>query len=310
MLRKKKCRVCGSLFEPKKKTQILCDDLKCKKTWKNLQKRKKRSARFCVVCGSIFTVSQDSKQLCCGPDCTHEYAKKKKRERYWDDPKTHKEKQKAWYRKNAEKVKRYVKAWEKAHPERRKQYRENYAGKESSKQKKRDYYKANRQHIIDKMAKWRRENPERYNALTSKAKFKAYFGGMREIVLELADSRCQKCGTSNNLHVHHIDGDKTNNDLANLVVLCRVCHGKRHFKRVNPLDGPTTQKARRRLRASGLYNKVIEAAGFKCEICQCEDRLLVIHHIDGNPKNNGTDNLAVLCNSCHTKLHRGNFKLL
>lgn len=131
MSRKKKCRVCGSLFSPKKKTQILCENSECKKVWKKLQKRKKRSARHCKICGSVFTVSQDSKQLCCGPNCMHEYAKQKKRERYWDDPKTHREKQKSYYRENAEKVKRYVTEWQKEHPNRTKRYKGIYAGMET-----------------------------------------------------------------------------------------------------------------------------------------------------------------------------------
>ena len=30
-----------------------------------------------------------------------------------------------------------------------------------------------------------------------------------------------------NLNVHHIDGDKTNNSLSNLTVLCQKCHGSK-----------------------------------------------------------------------------------
>lgn len=40
----------------------------------------------------------------------------------------------------------------------------------------------------------------------------------------------------------------------------------------------------------------------KCSIC---DRIkpLQIHHIDGDPYNNKTDNLKVVCRSCHNKQH-------
>ena len=41
------------------------------------------------------------------------------------------------------------------------------------------------------------------------------------------DNTCQKCGTESihpKLHVHHIDGDKTNNSLENLISLCVMCH--------------------------------------------------------------------------------------
>ena len=44
-----------------------------------------------------------------------------------------------------------------------------------------------------------------------------------------------------------------------------------------------------------------------CEMCNKErskDRDLVVHHIDKNNKNNNVNNLMVLCNSCHAKIHK------
>lgn len=39
---------------------------------------------------------------------------------------------------------------------------------------------------------------------------------------------CELCGKTQNLDVHHIDGDYQNNKIDNLMVLCRSCHMKQH----------------------------------------------------------------------------------
>lgn len=37
---------------------------------------------------------------------------------------------------------------------------------------------------------------------------------------------CFKEGKDREIHVHHIDFNKKNNDTKNLILLCRKCHGK------------------------------------------------------------------------------------
>jgi len=39
---------------------------------------------------------------------------------------------------------------------------------------------------------------------------------------------CEVCSSEKNLEVHHIDEDRTNNELSNLKLLCKSCHSKEH----------------------------------------------------------------------------------
>ena len=42
---------------------------------------------------------------------------------------------------------------------------------------------------------------------------------------------CEKCGSTENLCVHHIDGNRKNNVEENMMTLCKKCHQKLHTKR-------------------------------------------------------------------------------
>lgn len=49
--------------------------------------------------------------------------------------------------------------------------------------------------------------------------------------LSIAGNRCQLCSSRDNLNVHHNTyANKGNEDLKDLVVLCRECHAKFHDK--------------------------------------------------------------------------------
>jgi 5-methylcytosine-specific restriction endonuclease McrA len=52
----------------------------------------------------------------------------------------------------------------------------------------------------------------------------------RAIALRAYDHRCAYCGTSDNLHVHHLQSvnEGGSNDVSNLQVLCGSCHGRQH----------------------------------------------------------------------------------
>lgn len=40
--------------------------------------------------------------------------------------------------------------------------------------------------------------------------------------------KCVECGTTEDVEVHHVDGDRLNNTLENLIPVCRSCHAKIH----------------------------------------------------------------------------------
>lgn len=50
----------------------------------------------------------------------------------------------------------------------------------------------------------------------------------RERCLEEKGEQCRKCGATEGIIVHHIDGDRSNNRLENLLPLCWSCHQKVH----------------------------------------------------------------------------------
>jgi hypothetical protein len=51
----------------------------------------------------------------------------------------------------------------------------------------------------------------------------------REKCLSQKINVCWVCGTSEGLEVHHIDGDRSNNELENLTPLCESCHKLVHY---------------------------------------------------------------------------------
>lgn len=50
----------------------------------------------------------------------------------------------------------------------------------------------------------------------------------RSAVLECDGGTCTVCGGEQNLHIHHIDHDPTNDDPENLITLCGICHARVH----------------------------------------------------------------------------------
>lgn len=76
-------------------------------------------------------------------------------------------------------------------------------------------------------AGWNKDN---YDYTRFEKGSKCRTGSMNEPLINLRGRKCENCGLEEwlgqpiNLEVHHIDGDRTNNDLKNLQLLCPNCH--------------------------------------------------------------------------------------
>lgn len=50
----------------------------------------------------------------------------------------------------------------------------------------------------------------------------------RERCLTEKGEQCIECGSEENILVHHVDGNRDNNDIDNLVPICELCHNEVH----------------------------------------------------------------------------------
>jgi 5-methylcytosine-specific restriction endonuclease McrA/mannose-6-phosphate isomerase-like protein (cupin superfamily) len=55
--------------------------------------------------------------------------------------------------------------------------------------------------------------------------------GLKDKIKKRDGNCCQLCGETEDLHVHHIDYNKKNNEEGNLITLCRKCHNITNFNR-------------------------------------------------------------------------------
>ena len=53
-------------------------------------------------------------------------------------------------------------------------------------------------------------------------------GNNRSHCLREKGDECWLCNSSNNIHVHHIDANRANNSIDNLIPVCRGCHTNIH----------------------------------------------------------------------------------
>jgi len=73
-----------------------------------------------------------------------------------------------------------------------------------------------------------------HHRIVSRIRYDSGFTTKMKEIIKNRDGGCIVCGTTNNLHVHHIDLDKTNNSKSNLVTVCAKLHNIIHSAKTIP----------------------------------------------------------------------------
>lgn len=123
------------------------------------------------------------------------------------------------------------------------------------------YYERNKNKIKNNTKKYYSENLESERERRKILREKREFDSKRTKVLLRDDYKCSVCGEkkeSSKLTVHHKDRNgrgvtDKNNDLSNLITLCRSCHAKEHYK-----DLKSALKDKYKDKWSIKYDKCIE----------------------------------------------------
>jgi hypothetical protein len=104
----------------------------------------------------------------------------------------------------------------------------------------------------------------------------------RKIVFNRDEFKCQCCGCSeddkktNKLLVHHIDTNKKNNSLSNLILLCGQCHVSLHKK--------YDKKTLRRSNIYKLFSTDIKFGEFGKNLIYGASKQIVKKQFGGKPK--------------------------
>jgi len=78
------------------------------------------------------------------------------------------------------------------------------------------------------------KNPNWRGGIAHKPYTREFVLSLRQQVYDEYGGKCGLCpttGDGHEIHIHHIDYNKENNDPLNLMALCRSCHGRTNFNR-------------------------------------------------------------------------------
>ena len=67
----------------------------------------------------------------------------------------------------------------------------------------------------------------------------------RKRAIEAHGAVCDECGSEEQVEIHHRDGDRTNNDIDNLLPLCTDCHQQVHGSGLNGLESELKPRSER-----------------------------------------------------------------
>jgi len=68
-------------------------------------------------------------------------------------------------------------------------------------------------------------------------------------------------------------------------------------------EHPSYQRKKQTLDKELAREEAEDRSDYRCAFCRSPYDV-IMHHRDGNPKNNGSDNLLLLCHRCHGLLHK------
>lgn len=131
------------------------------------------------------------------------------------DPDKRKEYNREYHKKHAFKLSEYGKQW-------RKENKAHVKGQSDL------YYREHREEIINRNGVYSKNHPEvrrRIEHDRNQRRNAPYHEVLDNAGIE---RKCVVCGSVENMHTHHIDGNHNNNDLSNLQWLCSSCHSKLH----------------------------------------------------------------------------------
>jgi len=121
--------------------------------------------------------------------------------------------------------------------EKDKAYRESPEGRKSSRERTKRWRDRHPERARENVRRWREKNPDynkEYYKRPGVVEHQRRYHRIRKYgedaltVLDRDNDTCQKCGSKENIHIHHIDWNKENNELDNLVLLCSSCHSTLH----------------------------------------------------------------------------------